>query len=320
MNRKINFLIGLSIYSFPLLLFLTGCGAVHSDPFAKFTASLQEVDSGADEALRYAEIADRQRLIQEAADASQNAEGFDAVQNLLISVDDRDPFTWKMDGTEELMVSLQFRWGINTLNSTIISYSEFLTALAGSGMVSETDFYGMAQELNMKIKSAAAALRLENSNEIEGIVSTGASEEARTHISHKKNEKLQKILEENQPLIVDISDRLQGAIQTAAEHLRSDYDENSIKLARDLRPDLTVSLETRKRNVAKLLDLNDEFLTRLRILETLKETYRLLPKAHAELIVAVKKPACDLTAIDELYENGKRMNALYKKLRDNENR
>lgn len=295
---------------------LSGCGSINPEPFGKLTLSLQEVRNGADEALKYSDTENRSRFVEETAAASQTDNGSIAVQNLLIQGVDEKPFAWQMNTVPLFMISPQFRSGVYTLNSTLIAYSELLAALAGSDIITQSEFDDMAKDLNASLKSAATTLQLKDPENVIGIISVGASRAAYSYIDHKRKNKLQDILIENQPLISKISDKLQDAIRIAALNLRQNYDENSIKLASQLKPNPSVGIENRKQAVIKLIELNENFLTNLRILEALYNTYRSLPKAHAELLIAIERPEYDLAAVRGLYENGKHMHSLYKELQE----
>jgi len=298
------------------LSLLVGCGTINPEPFGKFTTSLQEVRTGADEALKYNDTANRDRYIEETAEFSQTSGGSEAVQNLLIQGVEDEPFAWEMNNVPLFMISPQFRAGVYTLNNTLIAYSELLATLSGSDIVSQTEFDDMAKDLNASLKSAATTLQLKDSQNIVGIISAGASQAAYSYINHKRLKNLRDILEKNQPLIVELSNKLQAAIRIAVRNLRQNYDENSIRLARELRPNTSVKIEARKKTVMKLIELNEDFLTRLRILEALNNSYRSLPKAHTELMNAVEKPGYDLAAVKGLYENGKHMYDLYRELNE----
>jgi hypothetical protein len=292
-----------------------GCGTVNPDPFGKFTISLQKVREGADEALKINDEANRERFINETAEASQTPRGSGAVQNLLIQGVEGEPFAWEMNKVPLFMTSPQFRSGVYTLNSTLIAYAELLSTLAGSDLVSQTEFDDLAKDLNAGLKSAAATLQLENSENISGIISAAASQAAFAYINNKRQSKLHEFLEQNQTLIVEISDKLQSAIRIAVRNLRQNYDEESQNLARQLAPNTSVKFKARKTTVTKLIQLNVEFLTRLRIMEALNNSYRSLPQAHAELMIAVDKPGHDLAAVKGLYENGKHLYDLYNDLK-----
>jgi hypothetical protein len=296
------------------IFFVTGCGTIQHQPFAEFTTSLQELQKGADKALEYNDIANRNRFIEETAEASTSPDGEKAVSNLLIEPADGSPFAWKMDEVPLFMVSPRFRSGVYTLNSTLVAYSELLSSLADPELVSQKKFDDMSRDLNGSLNAAAETLELEDMEEGVGIFSVAASQAAHAYIEHRRQGKLREVLEENQDNITDISGRLQAAIRTAARNLRQTYEERSIKLARQLVPNPSVGLNSRKKTVAALVDLNDDYLSRLKVLETLDSTYRSLPKAHAELIEAMDKPGFNFAAVKGLYEKGKYMYDLYKEI------
>ena len=139
---------------------------------------------------------------------------------------------------------------------------------------------------------------------------------AYSYINNKRQKKLKSILEKTQPQIEDISKKLQQAIHIAATNLRQNYDENSIKLARQLGPNSSIGMETRKKIITKLVELNDDYLLRLRILEALNNSYRSLPIAHIELVTAIEKPENTLETIKELYKNGKHMYDLSREMNE----
>jgi hypothetical protein len=298
------------------IFFITGCGTIQHQPFAEFTTSLQELQKGADKALEYNDISNRNRFIEETAEVSTTQDGEEAVSNLLIEGVEGNPFAWKMDEVPLFMVSPRFRSGVYTLNSTLVAYSELLASLAAPELVSQEKFDDMARDLNGSLSAAAATLELEGMDEGVGIFSVAASQAAHAYIEHRRQGKLREVLEENQENISEISSKLQAAIRIAARNLRQTYEEQSIKLARHLVPNSSVGLDARRKTVAALVDLNDAYLSRLKVLETLDSTYRSLPKAHAELIEAVDKPGFNFAAVKGLYEKGKYMYDLYKEIKE----
>ena len=297
-----------------VLSLITGCSTIKQQPFASFSSSLQELRKGADEALKYNDTANRKRFIEETAKASLTADGAEDVKNLLIQSVEGEPFAWQMTQVPLFMVSPQFRSGVYTLNSTLVAYAELLASLADSDLVSQKQFDAMAKDLNANLKAAASTLQFEGVDEGVGIFSVAASKAAHGYIDSKRRSKLQETLEKNQPLIVNISDMLQGAIRIAVFNLRQNYDQRSIKIARQLVPNQSIKLATRKKTVEALVELNEDYLMRLRILESLNNSYRSLPAAHLELIKAIEKPGYNLAAVQALYENGKHMYHLYKEM------
>jgi hypothetical protein len=300
------------------LLLLAGCGTIRQEPFAEFSNAVQQLRKGADEALRYNDELNRSRFIEETAEASERSDGADAVENLLIEGIAAQPFAWKMTEVPLFMASLRFRSGIYTLNSTLLAYSELLSDLADSGLVSQKEFDLMAKDLNSNLIAAATALKFEGSEKSVGIISVAASRAAYAYIDHRRRDNLREVLEKNQPLIEDLSQKLQGAIRLAARNLRQDYEQRSKRLADQLIPNPSVGLSARKKTVEALVELNEDYLMRLGILEALHNSYRSLPSAHRELNEAVTKPGYNLASVNELFENGKHLYGLYKDLQKKE--
>lgn len=297
-----------------VLWLIAGCGTVQQQPFAKFSLSLQELRKGADEALKYNDSANRTRFIEETAEAIPTANGKKAVKNLLIQGVEGELFAWRMNRIPLFMRAPQFRSGVYTLNSTLVSYSELLVSLADPELVSQSEFDAMAKDLNANLKAASSTLEFERTDEGVAIFSLAASKAAHAYISSKRKSKLREVLEENQPLMVNISARLQGAIRIAVRNLRNDYDQRSEAIARELASDPSVRLAARKKTVEALVKLNEDYVMRLGILESLHNSYRSLPAAHLELIQAIEKPASNLAAAQALYESGKHMYELYKEM------
>lgn len=296
------------------LLLLAGCGTIRQQPFSEFTNAVQQLRTGADEALKYNDELNRSRFIEETARASERPDGAKAVENLLIEGIADQPFAWRMTEVPLFMVSPQFRSGIYTLNSTLLAYSELLSDLADSDLVSQKEFDLMAKDLNSNLIAAATALKFEGIEKGIGMISAAASKAAYAYIDHRRQDNLREILEKNQPLIEELSQKLQGAIRLAARNLRQDYEERSKRLADQLVPNPTIELSARKKTVEALVELNEDYLLRLGILEALHNSYRSLPAAHRELKEAVTKPGYNLASVKELFENGKHLYTLYKDL------
>ena len=298
-----------------VLFLITGCGTIKHQPFSDFSSSLQELRKGADEALKYNDTANRNRFIEETAAASATVDGAEDIKNLLIQSVEGEPFAWRMNEMPLFMVSPQFRSGVYTLNSTLVAYSELLASLADSDIVSQKEFDTLAKDLNANLKAAASTLEFKEIDEGEGIFSVAASQATRAYIDSKRRSKLREALEKNQPLIVNISAMLQKAIRIAVLNLSQDYDQRSIEIARKLVPNPSVDIAQRKKNVNAFIELNEDYLIRLKILETLNSSYRSLPAAHLELIQAIEKPGYNLAAVQGIYENGKHMYDLYKEMK-----
>jgi hypothetical protein len=296
-------------------LILVGCGTIRPQPFGEFSNAVQQLRKGADEALKYNDEANRDRFIEETAEASARPDGADEVENLLIEGIPGHPFAWQMTEVPLFMVSQRFRSGIYTLNSTLLAYAELLNNLANSDLVSRKAFDALAKDLNASLMAAAAALGFEGAEKGAGIISVAASEAAGAYIENQRRAKLREALERNQTLIEDLSQQLQGAIRLAGWNLRNDYELRSKRLADRLVPNPSVGLSSRKKTVQGIVELNEDYLKRLGVLEALHNAYRALPAAHRELTEAVTRPGFNLASVQDLFENGKRLYELYKDMK-----
>ncbi len=299
---------------FMVFAVLSGCKKINPQPFSDFSSSVQELRKGSDVALKYNDVSNRNRFIDEVSVASTTIGGAESVQNLLIQSEEGTPFGWKMDNVPLFMMSPQFRSGVYTMNSTLLAYSELLASLADSTLVSQKEFDALAKDLDGNLKAVATTLEFDGIDKGIGIFSVAASKAAHAYIDSKRKGKLKEILEKNQPVIIDISKMLQKAISIAVRNLRQDYDQRSMKLARQLVPSSSLKLEARKKVVTALIELNEDFVTRLKVLESLNNSYRSLPAAHVELTKAIEEPGYNLTAVKGLYEDGKHLYELFKEI------
>jgi hypothetical protein len=296
----------------PVILLLVGCGTIRQRSFAEFTDSVQQFRNGADDALRYSDEANRTRFIEKTAGAGAGSEDADAVSNLLMETIPGRPFAWKMPGIPLFMVSPQFRSGVYALNSTLLAYSELLSDLADSDLVTTESFDAMAKDLNASLLAAAHALEFENAGKGIGIISAAASEAAHSYIDYRRRGMLKEVLEKNQPMIDDLSEKLQGAMRLAARNLRQNHEEQSKKLAGKLVQKKSVSVTVRRKTIIALMKLDEEYIARRTVLEALHNSYRALSGAHRELTEAVTTPGTTLASVQELNENGKYLHELFK--------
>ena len=65
-----------------------------------------------------------------------------------------------------------------------------------------------------------------------------------------------------------------------------------------------------------LLELNEEYQGRLAVLHALHRSYQGIPKAHRELAQALENPSMSLEWIQSVHDEGRRLERLYKELRE----
>jgi hypothetical protein len=302
-------------------VFLVGCATtkIKPEPFAEFSTSIQELRSGADKALELNVEQNRQYFINLTAKASFDPNGAEDIMNLMIQKgDSANPFSWKMDKTPLFMISQRFRSGVYSLNTSLVTYAELLKNLASSDLVSKKYFDTMANDLNENLNDTAKQLEISVEGKDLAIFSAAATAAAHAYIENRRQGLLRKAMEKNQENIAAIANHLQEAIGIAARNLRKEYDRRGKLLAVQLVPSSGGNLSVRRKRVKEFIALNEKFVARLSALEILSNSYGSLPNAHIELIRALEQPGLSLSAIRELYENGKHLYDLYKKLAPSE--
>lgn len=297
-----------------LALSIVGCARVQTEPFDQFSQSTKQLRKGADDVLSIVNDRNRTRFIEETAGASMTADGADAVQNLML---DRgppeDPFGWSwMSETPPLFIeSERFRGSVYLLNSTLVSYADLLASLAGENLIPQQEFDALSTDLNANVRAATSSLGVTVPNQDLAIISTAASAAFREYLESQRREALELAIEENQANIIAISVLMQDALRISTRNLRQNYNQESSAAAFRLTPGSQDSLASRKTKVKQLIELNEEYITRLATLRTLDQSYRTLPQAHRELIAAADASTFSIAAIQQLYDNGQHLRRLY---------
>ncbi|MFC1885033.1 hypothetical protein ACFL2O_09705 [Thermodesulfobacteriota bacterium] len=289
-----------------------GCASINPKPFAGFAESIQSLRQGADAALAIQDEENRVRFIDETVEDMGNPEyAEDAVQNLLI---EGKLFEWKMNRKPLYMTSKRFRSGVFSLNSALFIYSGLLKELASEELVDRQKFDKLAKDLNANLMSAAKALDISDAKRDIALFSVVASAAAHAYIESRRQKHLLEAIINNQKQMEILSAGLQEAVRISVRNLRQNYEERSKKLADEFSMNPNMSESKRRSLVETLVKLNEEFITRLAVMESLHNAYGTLTSAHNELSEAIKKPELSLSYIAELYEQGRHLHKLYKEL------
>ena len=311
LSAHLPFIICFSAY------FIVGCATIKPlklEPFNEFSNSIQELRSGADAALTLNDETNRERFISETVEKSLKPEGAQAIENLLISGNESNPFIWKMEKVPLFMMSPRFRQGVYNLNTSLIEYAELLGVIAAPDLVSQSYFDSLTKDLNANLMAAISTLDVEYMNQEIGLFSVAATKIFQEYVENHRVSVLRDALQKNQGNIEFIALSLQKAMRLAAANLNKDYYKRSMELALQLTPSAGGNKSVRRKKVEELIKANELYVNRLSIIETLHNSYRALPGAHRELIKAVEKPEINLSAIRNLYANGKRLHDLYKEI------
>src|SRR5450631_1607664 len=165
-----------------LLLILAGCPRVNPQPFIQFSDSTLELRKGADAALTINDDANKERFIEQTAAASLTPEGAEAVNNLLMTTDPKDPFAWHMEKTPLFMQSQRFRAGIYTLNTALVNYAELIKELSSPESLSPERLDKLTIDLNANLGSAARSLGINDAGHELALFSLAATELLKTYL------------------------------------------------------------------------------------------------------------------------------------------
>lgn len=305
-----------------VLLLFARCATlrtVDEDPFRDFSGSMEALRDGADKALDFSNDWAFERYVGELAERSTAPEGQAAVENLLFQTKPGDPFFAELRETPHYLKLRQFRERLWALNSGYLRYTQILADLAGSQLLDKGEFEKMAGDLNRNIEDAAGALELgPGAPRPRGLFSALAVEVFRRYLESRRQEDLQRAIQENQVTVETFAVAGRGAVQLAALGLRHEYDLRFAALARALTPRADSSPRERESAARGLVALDREFLDQLAALQTLSQAYSLLPAAHRELSSAITQPASFRTAVRALYDEARRLGRLYQRLTEKE--
>lgn len=290
------------------LLFPIGCVSVDPQPFADFSGSVKELRSGADSALEYIDAVSRTILIQRIVDEVESGET-EALLSLRLGVQVEEPLELDLEEVPSFLKSRWFREGVFALNTTVVDYAELLHQLAQPGLLSEETFNEMAKDLNGNVAAAMKALNQDVQPRDVALFSTAAAGLIRSVLENQRRSELSKAIASNQTAIEAIALCGRNAVQIAAVEMAENYRDNSQEVLR------RIGLSPAKQTLVEhMVRLDDDYIARLATLRTLDKAYAALPKAHDELMNAVKNPSISLASIQSLYEQGKRLHQLYAEL------
>jgi hypothetical protein len=269
---------------------------------------------GADAALTINDDANKERFIEQTAAASLTPEGAEAVNNLLMTTDPKDPFAWHMEKTPLFMQSQRFRAGIYTLNTALVNYAELIKELSSPESLSPERLDKLTIDLNANLGSAARSLGINDAGHELALFSLAATELLKTYLEIRKTDALLKALKENSTTIQGVSNRMQQAVRLAASNLNQNYTDENGKLIENLADQDAKDLNKKTELVRTLVELNQIYVHRLSILQVLHESYAALPRVNSDMINLVENSKFNASTIKELFENGKHLLVLHDEL------
>lgn len=318
-----------------LVLALAGCAKVQPEPFAKFSASVQELRSGTDNAASLIGTWSEVRTVEELASLEPKAALEKTGQMKLMPPPQAGPGTFDpatvTSETEPLFFKIErFRRGLYEFNSALVEYGKAMQALASPDLVSAEAFDAMRTELNGNLKKAAKAFGVEQvslgsgSFKVDGfaLFSTISIETMRNTFEQRRKDMLIDLIHKQQQTMEAVSKLGLEGINILWSNLRNEYNrmyslveyEAAGYTSRRIISS-SVNKKTRKEAAERLVAMNKAYSNEIRVLDALHIAYDKLPKAHAELAVNLQKPGSPLDAISDIYNEAKRLYTAYEALR-----
>jgi len=318
-----------------LVLALGACAKVQPEPFAKFSASVQELRSGTDNAASLIGTWSEARTVEVLASLEPKAALEKTGQMKLLPAPPDTPGTVQpatvTSETEPLYVKIdRFRRGLYEFNTALVEYGKAMQALASPDLVSAEAFDTMRTDLNSNLKQAAGAFGVQTvelssgSFKVDGfaLFSTIGIETMRNIFEQRRKDTLIDLIHNQQQAMDAVSKLGIEGISILRTNLRNEYN-NVYSIVENEAAGYTskritsssVNKETRKKAAERLVAMNKAYSNEIQVLDALNIAYEKLPKAHAELAVNLQKPGSPLDAISAIYNEAKRIYTAYEALR-----
>jgi len=292
-----------------------GCASVDPAPFEELAVSLQSLRDGSAAVLEVTQTESRKAFVEGVVEETGRGDPSSLEGALLL--DPEPPFGWSYAaGDAPLYVeSRRFRAGVAAVNDALVRYAGLLGELAAPELVDADRFESMARALDADLRAGGRQLGIEGEDAERGIAlfSVAATAAARAYIEGRRRDELQGVLEETQPAIDALAQRLARAMELAGRSATASYQSRSAALANQIPG---AGEASRRRVIVALVDLNDRYTTRLETLRRLAHAYGSLPTAHNELRRSLEASGGTLSAVRELFEAGRELQALYRELEE----
>lgn len=282
---------------------LIGCASTtNTKPFEEFQNSAEALRDGSNEAIEV--------LIPETAtrfEANNTATVAAFMDAHKIELDKaKGPYVFKR--VPVYLEQERFKIGLWDMNNTMVGYTNVLLALAGKDVMTDDEFTAKVNELNANGFAAYLAFQGESKDENthaqaaenSGIFSTAAILAFEIYLQNKKDRELIAALEENQPQIELFSGTFINAIELIRVNLEREYNERVGNF-----PELY--LANQNLAIKQYMTLNRTYYAQLNSLKALHRSAELFPKAHAQLVSAVKSPGEPLSAVHTMMNYGKQL-------------
>ena len=289
---------------------LVGCGSIPLEPFQAFSKSAVQLHQGTEKALAdVGNVSGQQFLIKAVKETGERNP--EKMEQLRLQIDDTDPLSWK---TDALFLKIdQFQDGANQLTGAFVSYAELLARLASPDLLPTETFDKLTDELNANASDALAKITRKNpDSEQVALFSTIAAEATRAYLESKRQSELENALKANQAAVDTFVGHMQEGVKIAAQITADQYSDQFQALALQMiTPAGPAPESTRRTLLQNMITLDRKHIAQLGTLNDLYQAFGRIPSAHEELIRAVSNKTLSLTAINALFEAGKRLEANY---------
>ncbi|EHE7894254.1 MULTISPECIES: hypothetical protein [Vibrio harveyi group] len=285
---------------------LIGCSSTtNTKPFLAFQNSAESLRDGSDAAIDLLIPMTSARF--EADKSSTMAEFMDAHEIIV----DKTKGTYVIEKAPLYLEQESFKLGLYEMNNTMVGYANVLLTLSGKDAMSEDEFTKKVNELNANGFAAYLALKGEPKDENahsqaaenSGIFSTAAILAFDIYLEGKKDSELIAALEENQSQIELFSGSFISAIGVIEVSLENEYNQRVGTFS-----DLFV--ENRSAATKQYMTLNRTYYAQLNSLKALRHSAESFPKAHSQLVTAVKSPGEPMTAVLTMMNYGKQLKTI----------
>lgn len=300
-----------------LLLTLTplaGCPAIDQKPFAQFSRSVQEIQTGADHVLGADYELARARMLRRMKEDLRTALKQVTIEQVQGPNESIEVYRWKLGEEPLAMAVRRYRQAVNEFNGVLVAYAGRLADLAGPSALSEEDLAGMALRLTASAKEAATSLKLDVDRDKLAVFGTVAAGAFQQYVVSRQRRHLGRALRENQAWVEEMSRLGREAAKNLALLLWQEF----LILQGELKAEIALAPDAAARQplFEKKSDMNEQFVDLLEALETLDEAYATLPPAHAELAGNLEVDYVSVETIRQLSHLGKRLERLHQRLRE----
>ncbi|MDD5699164.1 MAG: hypothetical protein PHH77_11155 [Victivallaceae bacterium] len=302
MMKKTNQLV--SISGCGLALILIGCSSLDPQPFKQFAVSAKSAQFGFNAVMRLN------------YDWSRNgyAAAFVTDKKAKLSqiiVRPEQGYAWKWGNQAGLPHYFSVREtgvALAGLNDAFSKYAALLAGLADASPVNQKTFVQMAENLNQNASEALETLDIPAASKKFTIVSAAAIDAARWYIENRRKSYLVKAIRNNQRNVEKYSNLGNSLLAAIRNGIKAGYGKQMEVLKGRWQKNQDIEI------VKQILELNEKYVKAMQTLQELEKAYTALPRANAELAVAVKEPELAKKSIKQLYTAALRIQQLYAEL------